>query len=259
MFHKTLGFIGGGRITRIMLEGWRKTGQLPENVVVGDVSVEVLEKLKSEFPTIQIAPNDNQAPAAQDIVFLALHPPAISPILNQIKPCLRPDAIFVSLAPKLTITRLKEGLDGFDRIGRVIPNAPSIIGMGYNPTAFSETLTSTERENIVQLLRLLGDCPEVPEETLEAYAILTAMGPTYLWFQLYELQAIGQSFGLSEKDVQTGLLKMVVGAVNTMYQDGLSAEAVMDLIPVKPLADEEAPIKAAYQQKLPSLYAKLKA
>jgi pyrroline-5-carboxylate reductase len=44
-----------------------------------------------------------------------------------------------------------------------------------------------------------------------------------------------------------------------MYQSGLSADEVMDLVPVKPLADEESGIRAIYQQKLQSLYAKLKA
>jgi pyrroline-5-carboxylate reductase len=258
MVHKTLGFIGGGRITRIMLEGWRKAGQIPDTVV-SDTNVEVLESLRTEFPAIHIAPNDNRAPAIQDIVFLALHPAAISTVFVEISPCLRPDALLVSLAPRLTIQKLKAGLGGFQRIARVIPNAPSIIGQGYNPTVFAETLAPIEREHIVALLRLLGDCPEVPEDNLEAYAILSAMGPTYIWFQLYELQAIGKSFGLLDQDVQTGLGKMVIGAINTMYQSGLSADEVMDLVPVKPLADEESGIKAIYQQKLQSLYAKLKA
>ena len=37
---------------------------------------------------------------------------------------------------------------------------------------------------------------DVPEEELEAYALIPAMGPTCLWFQPYELEKSAGSFGL---------------------------------------------------------------
>ena len=43
------------------------------------------------------------------------------------------------------------------------------------------------------------------EDKLEAYAILTAMGPTYFWFQWQELLQIGLSFGLDALEIETGL------------------------------------------------------
>jgi len=39
---------------------------------------------------------------------------------------------------------------------------------------------------------------------------------------------------------------------------GLAPDRVMDLVPVKPLGADEATILAAYREKLPGLYAKLK-
>ena len=44
----------------------------------------------------------------------------------------------------------------------------------------------------------------------------------------------------------------------SLFGSGLAAEDVMDLIPVKPLGDEEGSIKAVYHAKLEALYAKLK-
>ncbi|HEX2907595.1 MAG TPA: NAD(P)-binding domain-containing protein [Phototrophicaceae bacterium] len=257
MTPKSLGFIGGGRITRIMLAAFAKAGQLPAQIIVSDANSEVLDKLKVEFPSIHTTA-DNLAPATQDMVFIALHPPAFGSLLSDLKPCLQPNAILVSLAPRVTLKKMAESLDGFTRLARLIPNAPSIIGQGYNPIAFAAGLPPADRADLLNLLSLLGECPEVDEDKLEAYAILTAMGPTYLWFQLYELQTIAQSFGLSAAEVQTGITKMVNGAVSTMMASGLSPEAVMDLVPVKPLADEESHIKAAYHQKLEALYTRLK-
>ena len=257
MAHTSIGFIGGGRVTRIMLGGWQRQGHLPEQIVVSDPSAENLAKLKADFPSIEIALNDNRAAAAQDLVFVGLHPPAFAGVCDEIKATLKPAAIVVSLAPKVSIAKLSAGL-GTDKIARLIPNAPSLVNAGYNPVAFSTGLSTVERTGLCELLNVLGDSPEVDEAKLEAYAILTAMGPTYLWFQLYELQAISESFGLTSQEVAAGLEAMVRGTLRTMTTSDLPPAGVMDLIPVKPLGEDEAAIKGFYHTRLEALYAKLK-
>lgn len=258
MLNKTIGFIGGGRITRIMLTGFKRAGEMPSSVIVSDSNAEGLQKLKESFPEIEIAPGNNQLPAGQEVVFMALHPPAFADLVSDLQANLNPAALLVSLAPKLTIAKLSAALGGFKRIVRMIPNAPSAVNRGYNPVAFAPGLDKTEKQALWAWFGLLGDCPEVPEETLEAYAILSAMGPTYLWFQLYELQELGRSFGLTDEAAQEGIAKMAIGAVETMTASGLSAAEVMDLVPVKPLQADEAAIKEFYRAKLDGLFKKLK-
>lgn len=258
MAGKTVGFIGGGRVAHIILGGLKRAGKMPVKVIVSDTSLDVLNRLQAAFPEIRTSHNDNKQPASLELVFMGLHPPAVAGCLGEIKDCLKPDAILISLAPKLTAAKLAGVLGGFSRIVRLIPNAPSIIGEGFNPISFSASLTGEERSEIFALLSALGKCPEVDEGKLEAYAILTAMGPTYLWFQLHELHKIAESFGLSRQEAETGASEMVAGAAKTLFGSGMTAEAVMDLIPVKPLGEEEGSIKAAYHAKLESLYAKLK-
>jgi pyrroline-5-carboxylate reductase len=253
-----IGFVGGGRVVRIILGGFKKAGCMPATIVVSDTNEDVLKKLKSEFLAVQTALNSNFKAAGQDVVFLALHPPAMAPVLNEIRNSLKSGTTVISLAPKLTIAKISEALGGFDRIVRLIPNAPSIIGEGFNPISFSRALSGGDRAEIGAMLGALGKCPEVDEGKLEAYAILTAMGPTYLWFQLCELQKIAESFGLSRTEAETGAAEMLAGAEKTLFGSGLTAEEVIDLIPVKPLGEEEVNIKAIYHAKLEALYAKLK-
>ncbi len=258
MGEKTVGFIGGGRVTRIILGGWKKAAHMPPKVIVSDISPDILSRLGARYPEIQTIHNDNRTPASQDLVFAGLHPPALTGCLAEIKTCLKPNAILISLAPKLSISKLAGLLDGFNRIVRMIPNAPSIIGEGFNPISFSTALTAEEKSGITALLSALGKCPEVDETKLEAYAVVTAMGPTYLWFQLHELQKIGQSFGLSLREVENGISEMVAGTRKSLFESGMTAEEIMDLIPVKPMGEEEGNIKAAYHARLEALYARLK-
>jgi len=254
----SIGFIGGGRVTRIFLGGWKKAGALPNNIVVSDPNAETLDKLKAGFSAIEIAPTDNRKAAAQSLVFLAVHPPAMTGALADIRGAVSADAVVVSLAPKFTLAKLAEGLGGHQRLARMIPNAPSVIGQGFNPMVFAPGVPDAARKELRGLFAPLGDCPEVAEPKLEAYALLTGMGPTYLWFQLQTLRELAQSFGLSDADVTPALKRMVCGAARTLVESGLSPAEVMDLIPVKPLAEDEPAIKAAYRNRLPALFAKIK-
>jgi pyrroline-5-carboxylate reductase len=258
MTTKTLGFIGGGRVTRIILEGLNREHQLPAQIVVSDLNPAPLAKLKERFPQINTVPGGNAKAAGQDIVFLAVHPPAMGEAAGQIKGALRRDAIVVSLAPKFTIAKLSELLGGFQRIVRVIPNAPSLIGAGHNPMAFAAALTAADKEAVTSLFSVLGDHPEVAESKLEGYALLTGMGPTYLWFQLQTLRELAEGFGLTEADVTPALKRMVCGAARTLLESGLPAAEVMDLIPVKPLSEMEASVTDAYRTRLPALFQKIK-
>ena len=255
--NKSIGFIGSGRVTRIMLGGWNKAGKLPQQIIVSDPNQEALHKLQQEFPTIATV-NDNAQAAACDLVFAALHPPVLKETLAPLAGVLKADAILISLSPKAPLAALTTMLGGFQRLVRMNPNAPSIVNRGYNPVIFSPAIPAAEKAELLAFLTVLGQCPEIPEEHLETYAILTAMGPTYLWFQLYELLELANSFGLSPQDAQRGIAAMVNGAAATMFESGLTPAQVMDLVPVKPLGEDEAAIKNLYQTKLTGLYQKLK-
>ena len=253
----TIGFIGGGRITRIFLEGWARAQRTPVAIIVSDPNQDALDSLKSRFTGILTTP-DNAIAARQDLVFLAVHPPLIEEVVAGIREHLKPDAIMVSLAPKFTIAKLTELLGGFARLARVIPNAPSIIGAGFNPHTFATALNMADKKIIADLLAPLGECPEVVEGKLEAYAVLTAMGPTYLWFQLQALRELADGFGLDDAEIGPALRAMVCGATQTLLESGLSPANVINLIPVKPLAAMEPQVTETYRTCLPTIYHKIK-
>lgn len=255
---ESVGFIGGGRVTRILLGGLKAADARPPEIVVSDADPQVLGRLATDFTEVRPAGTDNAEPAAQDLVILALHPPAIDALLAEIRATLRPDAALVSLAPKITLARLSEMLGGFPRVARMIPNAPSITNVGYNPVAYGDGLPMEDRAAVSRFFEPLGECPEVEEAKLEGFALLTGMGPTYFWPQLQVLRELASEFGLDESDIAPALRSMVCGSARTLFESGLSPEETMDLIPVRPLAEEEAAIQQAYRDRLTTLYAKIR-
>jgi pyrroline-5-carboxylate reductase len=255
--NKSFGFIGGGRIVKILLQALENKDKLPARIIVSDTNEEVLTKLKQKFPQVTIAGN-NTEPAKCDYVFISLHPPVFINVLNEIKESVRPESVIVSLAPKISIEKIQSILAQSKNVVRMIPNAPSYINKGYNPVAFSKEFSAEQKIELGKIFSVFGEFPEVNEYNLEAYAITAAMGPTYLWFQLEQLKELGASFGLSEDELKATIPAMVKGAIDTMFESGLTIENVIDLVPVKPLAEDEPAIKNIYKTKLETLFAKLK-
>ncbi|MCA9234679.1 MAG: NAD(P)-binding domain-containing protein [Planctomycetales bacterium] len=257
MSHPSIGIIGGGRIARILLGGWRCAGVDFAQVAVCEPDDAAFVALQTAAPSTPLVRGEATEVAKQTVVFLAVHPPQVPEAAAPIAGQLREGAVAVSLAPKITLAKLRSMLGGFGRLARLIPNAPSLVGRGFNPIAWGDELNDADRQLIRSILAPLGELPEVEEETLEAYAILAAMGPTYFWPQWLELESLAIEFGLQQDSARRALCAMTVGALDMLASAGMKSDEVADLIPVKPLADFEPELRAAYRGRLTALFEKI--
>jgi pyrroline-5-carboxylate reductase len=74
---------------------------------------------------------------------------------------------------------------------------------------------------------------------------------------LQALREVATGFGLAATEVDRALRAMLAGSISTLLDAGLTPAAVLDLIPVKPLADLAPTIDAAYRTILPALHARI--
>jgi len=257
----TAGFIGGGRITRIILQALKQRGIQCKAIKVYDPDSSQTEKLRSVNEQIKFFETAAEA-ADADLVFLAVHPPEVKNSLEAIKDSVKPETVLVSLAPKIKIGTINQILDKGCPVIRMIPNAPSVINKGYNVIAYSDNLSFEKNEyhqQVKGLFEELGELIHVDrEDKLEAYAVITGMGPTYLWFQLHELYQIAQEFGMEDKEAREAISKMVKGSVETLLESELSIDEVMDLIPFQPLSQHHDSFREVYRNVLTKMYSKLK-
>ncbi len=192
--------------------------------------------------------------AQRPFVFVALHPAEMTSVLAAIAPQLGPESIVVSLAPFHCFARMQSLLGGFSRLVRITPNAPSLVGAGYNPVCYSPSIPASARSEFEELFAHFGAHPSVDESSLEAYTILTALGPTYFWFQWQALRELGRSFGLRDAEVDAGLSAMLDGARRMMFDADLSIGAIREAVSMAPLAESESMIVGLFREKLTALY-----
>jgi len=255
---KTIGFMGGGRITRILLQGFKNANISFEKISVYETNEEVLNALKSDYPQIDPSVTDLSKAASSDWVFIALHPPVLAEAMQPLKDIIKKDALFISLAPKITIEKLQAILPNTQNMARMNPNAGTYVNRGYNPVCFAQSANRTVTREFTEVFEKLGRIPIVREDQIEAYAVISAMGHTYFWFQLQQLKELAQSYGLSEKEAKETISVMLMGTADTLFHSGLKYEDVINLVPVKPMAPHETAIKEFYETSLNGIYQKIK-
>lgn len=255
---RKISFIGGGRITKIFLTALKSKKVSFKQISVMDTNPDVLKSLALSFPEIVVETSLTANILSADYIFLAVHPPMIAESLDKAKGGLNPNSILISLAPKFTIEKMSTILGGYNRIVRLLPLASSIIGKGYNPVVFSSSVDSGSKKELLDLFDIFGHTLEVAEVKIEAYALIVAMGPTYLWFQYYKLIEFAKGFGMNEKEANEAVKNMLKASIDTMFSSGLDKAGVIDLIPVKPIGEHEAEILKIYDEKLNGLFQKIK-
>lgn len=249
--YRTVAFIGGGRIARVLIERWRNTEKMPESILVVEPDDSAMALLHDVAPEVRLA--DVGDLRSCEVFILAVHPPVLEGVLEELAGVVRPDAVVVSLAPKFKAAAISEAL-ATDRVVRMIPNAPSVVGAGYNPVWFSQGIEGQARQRLKEMFASWGEQPEVAEESLEAYATVSAMGPTYFWYEIEKLRELAISFGLDQEAADEAVQKMLDGAVRCLLAKGAEA---MDLIPVRPLRELEPTVTSAFETKLTGTFEKL--
>jgi len=258
MKSKSLGFIGGGRITRILLNGFKNANVSFGKFYVYETNETVINALKADFPQIEASSMDSSKAASSDWVFIALHPPVLMEALNAIKNSVNKGALVVSLAPKITLDKIQSVLPHIPNLARMNPNAGTYVNKGYNPVCFAKNADNKVLKEFLDAFEKLGKVPVVPENQIEAFAMVSAMGHTYFWFQLQQLKELGLSYGLSENEANETISTMLWGTTETLFNSGLDYDKVVDLVPVKPMAEHENTVKDFYKTCLNGLYQRIK-
>jgi len=253
----SIGFIGGGRITKIMLHAFNNGPIRFDKMVVFDTNSKALPLLKQKFPNITVTENLLEV-TNTEVVFLAIHPPVMMETLAKLKGELNSETLLVSLAPKITMEKMTAALDGFDNVARMNPSASSVVNKGVNPVAFGSLVSAETKDRFLEMMLSLGHTPEIAESKMEAYAVISAMGHTYFFFQLQKMKELAIIFGMEEVEAETVIADMLWGTTETLFKSGLSYQEVADLVPVKPMGEVEEAIKSYYDLYLTAIFTMIK-
>jgi pyrroline-5-carboxylate reductase len=196
-FTPTIGFIGSGRMATALAKGCVESGLVASSqVLAADPHAEARQAFAEQVPGIEVFDNNGPILSRTEILVLAVKPQVMSAVLEEIKPLVRAEQLFVSIAAGITLNRLQRGLPTGARVIRVMPNTPCLVGLGASCYSRGANATEVDADHVRQILASVGAAFEVPEASLDAVTGLSGSGPAFIYRVIESLAAGGTQMGL---------------------------------------------------------------
>ena len=195
----------GGAIARGLAQGHYVRVQ---DITVTNPSMPKLEKLKVEFPAIQVS-TDNHEAADADVVIVAVKPWKVEEVLKPLR--LRQPQVLVSVAAGMTFEDLAHFVDPEMPMFRIIPN--TAISLRASMTLIACRNASEQQTlTMLDLFNEMGLAMLIEEKQLAAATSLTSCGIAYVLKYVQAAMQAGVEAGIRPKDAMKMVAQTVEGA-----------------------------------------------
>ena len=190
-----LAVIGGGQMGRALVGGmFRQNVFAPSDTWVVEPSAESRQWWAEHHPDVVTGDNLAEAVDGADIVLLAVKPHVVPFIADQ-GANFWGDQLVVSIAAGVNLAKLC-GWIGHDRVVRVMPNTPSLVGAGASAFCVGSAVTEQDTKAVQAMLSSVGQVFPVSEYQLDAVTGLSGSGPAYVCLIIEALADGGVYAGL---------------------------------------------------------------
>lgn len=231
MLATKIGLIGAGRMATALGRGFVNAKLVPASALTAsDPSDAARAAFGQEVPGAQVVATNSNIFAACDVVILAVKPQLMKPVLAEVREVIRPDALVVSIAAGVTLAGLATGLQSNQRIVRVMPNTPCLIGRGASGFSLGPHATPADGKLVAQLLAAVGVAYEVPEAQLDAVTGLSGSGPAFVYTMIEALAQGGCEAGLPAELASALAAQTAVGAAEMVLATGETPAVLRDRV-----------------------------
>ena len=206
-----LGIIGCGKMGSALVKGAIKENAIDgQKVMVIDLVPELAQKLSNDIGATVTKRNDDLIKNA-DAILLCVKPQDMISLTDSFTKE-RSSKLFISIAAGIKIDDLEKSLKNDDRVIRVMPNTPAMIGQGASAQSKGKNATESDTKFVSKILNAVGISIEVPEKQLDAVTGLSGSGPAYIYTVIEALADAGVLVGLPKEKALTLAAKTVIGA-----------------------------------------------
>jgi pyrroline-5-carboxylate reductase len=223
--------MGAGRMATALARGLVRAEMVPAGAIVAtDPSLEARQAFANEVPGATVDADIAADVAQTDVVFLAVKPQQIGAALSALRDSIRSDALIVSIAAGVTLKRIADALPAGQRVVRVMPNTPCLIGKGASGYSLGEHATESDGKLVAELLSAVGAAFAVPEGSLDAVTGLSGSGPAFVYSMIEALAEGGTAAGLPSELAAELAARTAAGAAEMILQTGETAAVLRERV-----------------------------
>jgi pyrroline-5-carboxylate reductase len=230
MLTQTIGFIGAGQMAKALAQGFVTTDLVPaQRIVACDPVPTARDSFSTTVSGSVIASTNEQVVAQSNVVFLAVKPQSMSTVFHELAGKCSSEKLIVSIAAGVPLVKLTAGLKT-QRVARVMPNTPALIGKGASAYALGSGASSADGQLVGQLLGAVGQAFLVDEKHLDTVTGLSGSGPAYVYIMIEALADGGVKMGLPRDVAMALAAQTVCGAAQMVLTTGEHPAALKDKV-----------------------------
>ncbi|HSB15752.1 MAG TPA: NAD(P)-binding domain-containing protein, partial [Bryobacteraceae bacterium] len=175
---RRIAVLGAGNIGAALIGGILKGGVADRKHVVATVRTAGRAREVSEKYSIPVTAGGNREVAEwSDILIVAVKPPTLPRLLEEIRGVLRSDQILISLAAAVPISLIEKTVDKRIPVFRAMPNIPVVVEEGATAVSANAAVTASHRKIVESIFRAVGVVCFVEEDQMHAVTALSGSGP----------------------------------------------------------------------------------
>lgn len=208
-----VGMMGGAILRGILARGFSEGA----DVTVYDVDP---AKTKPFVEAYGVCAEESNAAAVRDadVILLAVKPQYISKVMDEISDEIAPEALVVSIAVGVTLSRMTEDL-GTSNLVRVMPNMAVQIGKGVSGWIADYGVSQEDKDYVRALLSQVGTAIEVmSEDQIDYFGAISGSGPAFVSLFMEAMMDAGVHLGLSRATSTELVIETVLGSAEYLKE-----------------------------------------
>lgn len=224
-----IAIIGAGNMGGAIARGIAGKPEKDIRVVVANPTWAKLEKLATEYPSVEVTTENVVAVKDADIVVIAVKPWIFETVADEIKASAS-NAAIVSVAAGVTIEQMARIFGSNARLFRVIPNTAIMRNQGMTFVAHSESCGEDTVTAILDIFDALGRTAIIKESMMGAATALASCGIAYVYKYIQASVQAGVELGFTPAKALEYTIQTVAGAVAMMNAEGATPQTEIDRV-----------------------------
>lgn len=226
-FGQSISFIGAGKMATAIAGGLIQHGWDPSQLKACDVNPSSAKAFHSATGVEVLNSHDDVVPPAE-IVVLSVKPQVAAGVLKQLRGKLE-GKLLLSIAAGIPIPLITE-LSGHEKVVRVMPNTPALVGAGMSCYAAADCVPDQWLTAVESFLSAFGRCRRVAEAQLDAVTGLSGSAPAFVLEFIMGLADGGVYAGLPRDMALELAAQTVFGSAKMCLESNLHPAQLRDAV-----------------------------
>ena len=224
MIKDSVGFIGGGNMTRAIAGGLLDNGFAASRISIADPIAEQRQVLDKTLPGVFVSADNPAVVARSRCLVLSVKPQIIAAVCRDLAEAVEASRpLIVSIAAGPRIRDIDSWLGGGNAVVRVMPNQPALLGKGVSGVFGNERTSKDQLAMASEIMSAVGSVVTVPrEEDIDAVTAVSGSGPAYFYLLIDMMAKTGVELGLDDSTANRLAQETALGAATLAQASGES-------------------------------------